>query len=151
MEAPRDEYFAVAVGSRDACAGAQLRSELPGLEAADAALAVAVTSHFFKVSCPSLIFLLTASFFLGGCRRHGVGPHDSQETMVSSTFSQETMVAEKRQAARRSGLGNTLPRSFADSRKCRGRGDEFWGQCPRIASQSFFPSSKAFWQPAHIH
>ena len=48
METPRDEYFAVALGSRDACAGAQLRSELPGLEAADAALAVAVTSHFLK-------------------------------------------------------------------------------------------------------
>ena len=35
--------FAVAVGSFDPAAGAQLRSELPGLEAADAALAAAVT------------------------------------------------------------------------------------------------------------
>ena len=39
----RDQYFAVAVGSFDPAAGAQLRSELPGLEAADAALAAAVT------------------------------------------------------------------------------------------------------------
>ena len=39
----RDEYFAVALGSFDPAAGAQLRSELPGLEAADAALAAAVT------------------------------------------------------------------------------------------------------------
>ena len=39
----RDKYFAVAVGSFDPAAGAQLRSELPGLEAADAALAAAVT------------------------------------------------------------------------------------------------------------
>ena len=39
----RDKYFAVAVGSFDPAAGAQLRSELPGLEAADAALAGAVT------------------------------------------------------------------------------------------------------------
>ena len=38
----RDQYFAVAVGSFDPAAGA-LRSELPGLEAADAALAAAVT------------------------------------------------------------------------------------------------------------
>ena len=38
-----DQYFAVAVGSFDPAAGAQLRSELPGLEAADAALAAAVT------------------------------------------------------------------------------------------------------------
>ena len=39
----RDKYFAVGVGSFDPAAGAQLRSELPGLEAADAALAAAVT------------------------------------------------------------------------------------------------------------
>ena len=39
----RDKYFAVAVGSFGPAAGAQLRSELPGLEAADAALAAAVT------------------------------------------------------------------------------------------------------------
>ena len=39
----RDQYFALAVGSFDPAAGAQLRSELPGLEAADAALAAAVT------------------------------------------------------------------------------------------------------------
>ena len=39
----RDKYFAVAVGSFDPAAGAQLRSELPGLEAADAALAASVT------------------------------------------------------------------------------------------------------------
>ena len=39
----RDQYFAVAVGSFDPAAGAQLRSELPGLEAADATLAAAVT------------------------------------------------------------------------------------------------------------
>ena len=39
----RDKYFAVGVGSVDPAAGAQLRSELPGLEAADAALAAAVT------------------------------------------------------------------------------------------------------------
>ena len=39
----RDKYFAVAAGSFDPAAGAQLRSELPGLEAADAALAAAVT------------------------------------------------------------------------------------------------------------
>ena len=39
----RDKYFAVAVGSFDPAAGTQLRSELPGLEAADAALAAAVT------------------------------------------------------------------------------------------------------------
>ena len=37
----RDKYFAV--GSFDPAAGTQLRSELPGLEAADAALAAAVT------------------------------------------------------------------------------------------------------------
>ena len=34
----RDKYFAVAVGSFDPAAGTQLHSELPGLEAADAAL-----------------------------------------------------------------------------------------------------------------
>ena len=39
----RDKYFAVAAGSFDPAAGAQLRSELPGLEVADAALAAAVT------------------------------------------------------------------------------------------------------------
>ena len=39
----RDQYFAVAVGGFGPAAGAQLRSELPGLEAADAALAAAVT------------------------------------------------------------------------------------------------------------
>ena len=45
----RDKYFAVGVGSFDPAAGAQLRSELPGLEAADAALAAAAVTELAEV------------------------------------------------------------------------------------------------------
>ena len=67
----RDKYFAVAVGSFDPAAGAQLRSELPGLEAADAALAAAVTELAEVVLVPIACKKKGVAFSKKGKSREG--------------------------------------------------------------------------------